>query len=146
MSNIALILKEEIARVSRKSVRAETDTLKKSSAHYRSDIAALKRRVQSLERLLTRLSKGNGKAASVAAEEPGSERGLRFRSKGFAAHRQRLGLSAAQAGALMGVSGQTIYHWEQGKAKPRAMHLPRIAALRKLNKTQAAAAVNQVMG
>lgn len=71
---------------------------------------------------------------------------LRFRAKGFGAHRKRLGLSAAQAGALIGVSGQTIYHWEAGKAKPRASQMERIAALRKLSKKRAAAAVIQVMG
>jgi hypothetical protein len=44
------------------------------------------------------------------------------------------------------VSGQTIYHWEAGKARPRASQLPRIDALRKLTKKGAAAAVPQVMG
>jgi DNA-binding transcriptional regulator YiaG len=83
---------------------------------------------------------------AAPADEEGARSGLRFRSKGFAVHRQRLGLSAAQAGALLGVSGQTIYHWEAGKARPRASQLPRIDALRKLTKKGAAAAVAQVMG
>jgi len=48
-----------------------------------------------------------------------------------------LGLSAAQAGAMLGVSGQTIYHWESGKAKPRARQMPAIAAMRKLSNSQA---------
>jgi len=36
MSNVASALKEEIARVSRKEIRRETSSLKKSSATYRS--------------------------------------------------------------------------------------------------------------
>jgi hypothetical protein len=75
MANIATALKSEISRVARKEVRAETLQLKKQSAHYRSQIAALKRQVA-----------------------------------------------------------------------PRASQMPAIAALRKLNKTQAAAAVAQVIG
>lgn len=145
MPNVASILKEEITRVARKSVRSETETLKKSSSQYRSQIADLKRRVQSVERQLARLSKGNGKVSSSEVEQA-TEHGFRFRANGFAGHRQRLGLSAAQAAALLGVSGQTIYHWEAGKTKPRANQMPRIDALRKLSKTQAAAALHQVMG
>jgi DNA-binding XRE family transcriptional regulator len=146
MSNIATALKSEIARIARKEVRAETLQIKKQSAHYRSQIASLKRLVAALDRQLRRHPKGGSTASVAPGKEAPAADGLRFRSKGFAAHRRRLGLSAAQAGALLGVSGQSIYHWETGKAKPRASQMPAIAALRKLSKTQAAAAVAQVMG
>jgi len=146
MPNIATVLKSEISRIARKEVRAETETLKKQSAQYRSHIAGLRRQVADLEKLLRKQSNGARAAPAAAAVEESARTGLRFRSKGFATHRQRLGLSAAQAGALLGVSGQTIYHWEAGKAKPRASQLPRIDALRKLTKNGAAAAVAQVMG
>jgi DNA-binding XRE family transcriptional regulator len=145
MANIATALKSEISRVARKEVRAETLQLKKQSAHYRSQIAALKRQVAALESQLRKHSRDRRSVvATPEVEESGGN--LRFRAKGFAVHRRRLGLSAAQAGALLGVSGQSIYHWEAGKAKPRASQMPAIAALRKLNKTQAAAAVAQVIG
>lgn len=146
MPNIATVFKGEISRIARKEVRAETESLKKHSTQYRSQIAALKRQVADLEKLLRKQSTGARAVAVAPADYEGARAGLRFRSKGFAAHRQRLGLSAAQAGALLGVSGQTIYHWEAGKARPRASQLPRIAALRKLTKKGAAAAVAQVMG
>jgi len=146
MPNIATVLKSEISRIARKEVRAETESLKKQSTQYRGQIAALKRQVAGLEKLLRKQFKGVNAAAATQADQEGARGGLRFRSKGFAAHRQRLGLSAAQVGALLGVSGQTIYHWEAGKARPRASQLPRIDALRKLTKKGAAAAVAQVMG
>jgi DNA-binding transcriptional regulator YiaG len=146
MPNIAAVLKNEISRIARKEVRAETEGLKKQSTQYRGQIAALKRQVADLEKLLRSQSKGAKTAGAAPVDEGAARGGLRFRSKGFAAHRQRLGLSAAQAGALLGVSGQTIYHWEAGKARPRASQLPRIDALRKLTKKGAAAAVAQVMG
>ena len=144
MPNIATALKSEMSRIARKEVRAETQSLKKQSGQYRGQIAALKRQVLGLEKQLRRQSNGSQPTRPIQADEP-ERTGLRFRAKGFAAHRQRLGLSAAQAGALLGVSGQSIYHWESGKARPRASQLPAIAALRKLNKRQAAAALDQVM-
>jgi len=63
--------------------------------------------------------------------------GLRFSAKGLAAQRKRLGLSAAAVAALLGVSGQSIYKWEEGKTRPRASQLPAIAALRKMGKREA---------
>jgi DNA-binding transcriptional regulator YiaG len=65
----------------------------------------------------------------------------RFSAKRLAAHRRRLGLSAGDFGLLLGVSAQSIYNWEEGKARPRAKHMPTIAALRTLGIKQAAALV-----
>lgn len=135
MPNIASILKTEISRVARKEARLETQSLKKSSAQYRGEIAELKRRVQSLERLVGRLSKMNA-ALSPAAVSPEAKAVQRFSAAGMVALRRRLGLSAAEAGFLLGVSALTVYNWEKG-TKPRAFHLPAIAGLRALSKTQA---------
>src|SRR5512140_855164 len=89
MPNIASILKSEIARVARKEVRGELQSLKKAAASYRSDIAQLKRRAQALERQVKRLGKGRGRAA--AAETEGDEGPqLRFSAKGLASQRRRL--------------------------------------------------------
>jgi DNA-binding transcriptional regulator YiaG len=64
--------------------------------------------------------------------------GLRFRVAGFANLRKKLGLSAAEMGKLMGVSAQSVYHWETGKSRPRAAQLAAIAAVRKLGKREVA--------
>jgi DNA-binding transcriptional regulator YiaG len=42
-------------------------------------------------------------------------------------------------GILLGVSAQTVYHWEAGKSRPRQQQLIAIAALRKLGKRKALA-------
>ena len=62
MSSFADQLKAEVARIARKEVRAETRALKKANAQYRADVAALRRRLQELERALARLAKGGRKA------------------------------------------------------------------------------------
>jgi DNA-binding transcriptional regulator YiaG len=138
MANIASLLKSEISRVARKEVRGEVAGLKKAVSSYRSEIAALKRRAQTLESELRRLGKATARALPAAAVEPAA-RAQRFSAKGLASQRKRLGLSAAECGLLVGASGQSIYNWEDGKARPRAKHLQALAALRGMGKKDAAA-------
>jgi len=138
MTNIASLLKTEISRLARKEVRAETASLKRSVSMYRADIAALKRRAQAMELELRRLSKAHAQAVPVEVQAQPSQK-LRFTAKGLASQRRRLGLSASDVGLLVGASGQSIYNWEEGKARPRAKHLPAIAALRTMGKKEASA-------
>lgn len=138
MPNIASILKEEIARVARKEVRAEIAALKKSATTHRAEIAALKRRAQALEQQLRRVAKAGAKPQAAAADEA-STQPLRFRATGLVSQRKRLGLSASECGLLVGASGQSIYNWESGKARPQAKHLAALAALRTMGKKEAAA-------
>lgn len=140
MSTFANQLKSEISRLAKKEVRAETQALKKASVHYRSEIAALKRRIAGLEAQVKKLGKGAGRGRTAnadASEESGPS--LRFRVAGFAALRKKLGVSAAEMGKLLGVSAQSVYHWETGKTKPRASQLVAIAAVRKMGKKTVAA-------
>ena len=139
MPNIASVLKSEISRVARKEVRGELMSLKKAASAYRTEIAALKRRVLALEQQLRSLGKSSAKAAAPGADDTGPSRAQRFSAKGLATHRKRLGLSANDCGLLVGASGQSIYNWEDGKSRPRAEHLPAIAELRSMGKKGAAA-------
>jgi DNA-binding XRE family transcriptional regulator len=132
MTNFANQIKSEIARIAKKEVRAETQQLKKASAQYRSDIAALKRHIAVLEATVKKLNKAQPKPVLKVEKEPATA--LRFRAGGFASLRKKLGLSAEQMGKLINVSAQSIYHWEAEKSRPRASQLPAIAAARKLTK------------
>lgn len=136
MSTFATQLKTEIRRIAKKETRAETSALKKSSALFRSDIAAMKRRLNELENLTQKLLKQIPKTQTMAAASPKEK--LRFRVNGFATLRKKLDLTANEMGTLIGVSGQSIYKWEQGKAKPRANQLMAIATVRKMGKREVA--------
>lgn len=132
MPNIASILKAEISRVARKEVRAEIETLKKASVAHRASIAELRRQVNALENELRRFAKATTRTVPATGpdhEGPASTK-RRFSATRLVAHRVKLGLSAASYGQLVGVSGQTVYHWEQGKARPRAGQLENLAAVR----------------
>ena len=139
MPNIASILKSEIARVARKEVRAEVLTMKKALASHRKEIAALKHRAQTLEQTLRKLGRGQRASPEPVPSDEGGMNLRRFSAKGLLSLRNRLGLSAAECGALVGASSQSIYNWEQGKARPSARHLPAISALRGMGKREATA-------
>jgi DNA-binding transcriptional regulator YiaG len=144
MPNIASVLKSEIARVARKEVRGETLTLKSAVALYRKEIAALKRRTRDLEVELRRLGKSRPQPAAKGGDADAGTR--RFSAKGLASLRRRLGISAAECGRLLGASAQSVYNWEQGKARPSAKHLPVIASLRGLGKREVAARLASQQG
>lgn len=135
MTTFANQLKSEIARIAKKEARSETLQLKKVSSQHRSDIAALKRHIAALEASLKKLSKSQPKATLKVEKEPTTA--LRFRAGGFATLRKKFDLSAEQMGKLIGVSAQSVYHWEAEKSRPRASQLPAIAAARKLTKKEA---------
>lgn len=143
MPNIASVLKAEITRLARKQLREESDSLKRAAVLQRKEIAALKARLQALEKIVHRLGKTTKAplaepraAASQVVVEAEAVEGLRFRAAGLASNRKRLGLSAADFALLVGTTGQSVYAWEAGKSKPRAEALHAIAALRHVGKRE----------
>jgi DNA-binding transcriptional regulator YiaG len=143
MPNIVSVLKEEILRLARKEARSETNALKKASAQYRRDIAALKRQVAELQRNVAPLEKQVLRNAAAQPAEVDAER-VRFTAKGLRSQRQRLGPSAANYGRLIGVTGQSIYSWEQETSRPRKQQFAPIAALRQIGKREAQARLQQL--
>lgn len=140
MPNIAVVLKEEIARLARKELRAEVEPLRKAVAALRQDGAASKKRIKELEAELRQYRKQAHKrsAAAIANVEAGTAaQGVRFSAKGLASNRRRLGLSAEDFALLAGTTPQSIYAWEKGTT-PRADGLAAIASLRGIGKREAA--------
>jgi DNA-binding XRE family transcriptional regulator len=145
MANIATVLKDEITRLARKEIRSEIEGIKKISTQHRSEIAALKRRIATLEQQVLRFDKFATKNAEVkASPEVGSK--VRFIAKGFITLRKRLGLTAETIGHLLGVSAQTIYSWESEKSRPREQQLVRIAVLRGMGKREVDTILKQLAG
>ncbi len=138
MANIALVLKEEITRLARKELRGQASQLKKVSAQYRTEIAALKRRISALEKQVPRALKSrDAPAKSETKTDTASSK--HFNPKGLRTLRARLGLSAKDFAKLLGVSDQSVNKWEAERAVPRAAQLASIAAIRKIGKKEALA-------
>lgn len=135
MANIAVVLKEEISRLARKEVRRQTEVLRKASAQHRKYIAALKQRVSDLQREVAALQKQTLKQpASISL--PTGKKSARFSAKGLRSHRSRLGLSATAYGKLVGVTGQTVYKWENETVRPRAQQVEALASVRSMGKRE----------
>lgn len=147
MTNLASVLKSEISRVSRKEMRGDTQDLRKAVSHQRSQISSLRKRLDAMERLVKQLMKARqkdaGKPAGRPAKDAGEQTPRRFSATRLAATRKRLELSAADFGALVGVTGQTIYNWEKG-TRPQPDQLEAIAQIRTIGKREAAARLEGV--
>jgi DNA-binding transcriptional regulator YiaG len=144
MASLALLLKSEISRLSRRELRTQVEPLKKQSAAHRRHIAALKRQVMALERLVAQLKRGNAKTLRTAPPEGEEAKGTRFSAKGLRTLRTKLGFSAAELGKLLGVSGQSVYNWESQKSVPRKAQVANLAQLRGVGKREAQARLEAV--
>ena len=156
MANLASALKEEISRLARKEIRQQTAGTAKTAAQCERDIAALKRQIGELQNKLSSLrtqdtpgsavsKKSTSKKAvaknrtvKIASSSGKQSSRARFSAKGLKASRVRLGLSADNYGKLVGVSGLSIYNWEQGKARPRESSVAALMAIRGIGKREAA--------
>jgi DNA-binding transcriptional regulator YiaG len=142
MPNIGALLKQEIARLARREVRAAVQGTKKASTQYRRHIATLRRQVETLERQVALLQRRV--VDKPAAPAGASAQKMRFVAKGLKSQRVRLGLSAADFGRLVGVSAQSIYNWEQGHSSPRAEQLAMLATRRGIGKREAQRLLEQL--
>jgi len=142
MPDIATALRDEIRRLSRQESRTQVEPTKKATAVHRRDIALLKRQVVLLERQVKSMM-GRLSTTSSVTQTSVPEAKLRFVAKGLRSQRERLGLSAEGLGKVLGVSGQSIYNWESGKARPRRDQLTKLSQLRKVGKRQVMAFLTQ---
>ena len=141
MADIANALRAEISRLARKELRAQLEPMKKSAAHAKAQIAELRAEVTALKAQLKAQGKQSKQSdrsiRSVATEMPTKSR-QRFTAKGFSTMRNRLGLSYAEMGALIGASDQSVRNWEEGSAVPREKFRQAIFELRGVGKREVA--------
>lgn len=144
MSNLIAALKHEIARLARKEIRAHVSSVKQAVTRQRREIAKLKRELKAHQKKLAILE-GREKVRlgqPVVTQDASNE--ARFSAKSVRAQRKRLKLSAGEFGKLIGVSGQTVYMWEQGKTRPRQAQFAALVAVRKLGRREAVRRIDVV--
>jgi len=139
MANLAATLKEEIQRLARKEIKAQTGTTKQAVAQYRREIAKLKRQLREQEKKINFLEKQEQKRLGQPATTEEPTEGIRFSARSVKAQRKRLGLSVEDYARLVGVSGMTIYNWEQGATRPQKAQLAALVAVRGISKREASA-------
>jgi DNA-binding transcriptional regulator YiaG len=114
MANVVKALKEEIARISKREAKSATQSLGKSNTWLRKTVADLKRRVAELEKDNRRLVAEAKKTRPEPTKKPSEEQEkARFTSKGIRSLRNRLGLTQADFGKLVGTTTHAVYLWEK---------------------------------
>ena len=73
--------------------------------------------------------------AAAAAEKQALRK--RFSAQALKTDRERIGLSADNYGKLIGVSGLSIYNWEQEKARPRDSSIKALMQIKGIGKRKA---------
>ena len=139
MADFAVTLKEEIRRLAKKEIKAQTGATKQAVTHYRREIAQLKRQVREQDKKISFLAAQERKRLGQSPAADQTPENARFSARSVQAQRKRLGLSAADFAKLVGVSPLTVYNWEWGKSRPRSEQLAALVALRGIGKREASA-------
>jgi DNA-binding transcriptional regulator YiaG len=125
------------------SVHAERQRLELSAANYAQLVGVSPLTIYSWEHGRTSPRKAQLErwqaVKGIARDEAWAELGIEgeFSPEEVFAERERLELSAADYGELVGVSALTIYNWEKGKTKPREAQLQKWLAVRGIGKRKA---------
>jgi DNA-binding transcriptional regulator YiaG len=129
MSNVVKILKAEIARISKREAKIATQGIGKADTWLRKVVADLKKRVVLLEKENKHLTATMKKYQVESPLKPEAKEGrkARFTSRGIRSLRNRLRLSQADFGKLLGTTPYAVYLWEKKEG-----------ALRLRDKTKAA--------
>jgi DNA-binding transcriptional regulator YiaG len=145
MPNIAVVLKDEIRRLARSEIKANTTSTKGAVVQFRRDIAKLKRLVQGQQKEIVFLKTQEQKRlGQPQAKDEDELDGVRHSARSVKAQRKRLKLSATDFGKLVGVSGLTVYNWEHNRVRPGKGNLAALVAVREMGRREALAKLEAV--
>ena len=150
MSDIQKVLKAEIARISRKEARSASQGIGKSNTWLRKVVADLKRRMLLLEKENKRLAATLKTCSAESPQELVQEDGrkARFTSRGIHSLRNRLRLSQAEFGKLLGTTPHAVYIWEKkgGALSLREKTKAAILSIRGLGAREAKQKLEEIEG
>ena len=127
MGSFEQAFKEEVYRLARKEIKRSTSTFRAALSRQNKEISLLKKRLRTIDgKTSEAIPTGNNETPTVQR--------LRITPKSILALRKRHKLSQSELGRLLGVSQNTVYHWEAAKTKPRVNHMAKLDQLRTLGK------------
>jgi len=110
MSQLMIVMKEEMRRIARKEIKLAISGLKKDKITLKKAVAALKKQAKQDRKTIDALTEAATRQAKQVV--PGIQEKARITAKGVKALRRKLKLSQAEFGTLVGVSGMTIMKME----------------------------------
>jgi len=150
MSNVVKILKDEIARISKREARNATQTIGKSNVWLKKIVADVKKRVLSLEKENKRLVATMKKYQTQSPQKLDQEetKKARLTSRGIRSLRRKLALSQLDFGKLLGTAAHSVYLWEkkEGALNLRDKTKAAILSIRGLGAREARAKLVEIGG
>jgi len=141
VANMAKVLREEIQRVAKRQVRTELAPLRRDGVRLKKSVADLRRQIAALNRSSRELVKKVTPVMVARETEDATQNAgkLRPSSKSLKRLRARLGLTQAQFGQLLGVSGQAVVQWasREGRVRMRTTTLAALARIQNIGKREA---------
>ena len=146
MPNYTQVLNDEIMRLARKEVKVAFEPLSERVIAQKKIISALRKQVSELEAKLNRMEKDLGfeeliDASSISDDEIEKSR---VSPKYIANIRKKFALSKRQLADLLGVTQNSLYLWESGKATPRRVAKAKLIKLRKMGKREVNALLDEI--
>jgi DNA-binding transcriptional regulator YiaG len=141
MPNIAKVLREEIQRLAKRQARAELSPIRRDHVRLKKIVADLRRQMAALNRTSRDLAKKVTPVVAIKETEAATEKAAKLRptSKSLKKLRTRLGLTQAQFGKLLGVSGQAVAQWasKEGRIRMRQTTRSTLVGLQNVGKREA---------
>ena len=129
MATVGQLLRAEVSRAVGRDLRARgVDGALKD---LKRRLAQLERRVSALEKKRPAVPVSAGRKRAVDG------RTLRFSPSTLKKLRKRLGVTQGELAKLLNVSGNAVWQWEAGRAKPRHRHLAAVRELARIGKREA---------
>jgi DNA-binding XRE family transcriptional regulator len=118
--NFSKVFQDEIRRLARKETKSDMERLRAENAELRRQIGQIRKHLSMVERVSKRTAKATEKVAAKVTEPSNEDESTvrpRISAKTIRQLRERLGLTQAEMGKLLGVSGQSIYQWERQEGR-----------------------------
>ena len=137
MAKIEMAIRDAITRGARKHIRSAATPLRRDVRRLREAVRELRTQVAALREVAARWTASQadrGWQPGVSEEEA---KAARLSAGLIRKLRQRLALSQAGVGRLVGVSPAAVVQWEQGRATPAGKNRAALVGLRRLGRRQA---------
>jgi hypothetical protein len=118
VANFSKLFQDEMRRIARKATKNELAQLQKENKALRRAISETRKALADVQRAVKAAGRRGGAAATgapagaAAGKEEGGNDRTRISSKTIQTLRAKLGLTQAEFAKLVGVTGQSVYQWE----------------------------------
>jgi DNA-binding transcriptional regulator YiaG len=135
MGKVESIIKSEIIRLARREVRQVSVPLGRDIRSLKTMFSQMRKSVSVLERFVAQRQKESAKR-EMRLEAPSEEiKKARFSPRLIRSLRKKLKITQKELAILAGVTVGAAHQWEVGKFQPKTAMKARLAALRKLTRS-----------